>query len=116
MTSRRRNSKKTEPTNKPDPKFKRGDLVQLIGIPSPNMLVSQVANEPEEPDDDDDEEEDGLTSKGEYTVTVIWFNTRNEMQGDYGGQQFSEKLLQLVKPAEQVFSDAETATANARGY
>lgn len=87
-------SRKKPPSDK-KPLFERRDLVQVMGVPSPLMLVAEVA---EEPEDD-----------GEFTVTVIFF---------YNGQlveQFSEGLLQLVKPAAKVLEEAEEATRLARG-
>lgn len=85
-------SRKKPPSDK-KPLFERRDLVQVMGVPSPLMLVAEVA---EEPEDD-----------GEFTVTVI---------DGYGeGKQFSEGLLQLVKPAAKVLEEAEEATRLARG-
>jgi hypothetical protein len=114
MTSRTK-KKPVKPETDQEPKFKRGDVVKLMGIPSPLMLVSKVANEPEEPDDEDEESEDGVP-EGEFTITitVIWFNQNSEMQGDYGGQQFAEGLLELVTPAEKVREAAEANTKAAR--
>lgn len=85
-------SRKKPPSDK-KPLFERRDLVQVMGVPSPLMLVAEVA---EEPEDD-----------GEFTVTVI---------DGYGeGKQFSEGLLQLVKPAAKVLEEAEEAARLARG-
>lgn len=84
------------------PLFERRDVVMLIGVPSPLMLVAEVSAEPEE--------------NGEFVITVLFFNSKNEVpDGDYGeGQQYPEGLLQLVKPAAKVVAEAEAATREAR--
>lgn len=94
-------SRKKPPSDK-KPLFERRDLVQVMGVPSPLMLVAEVA---EEPEDD-----------GEFTVTVIFFYNGQLVDDGYGeGKQFSEGLLQLVKPAAKVLEEAEEATRLARG-
>jgi len=89
-----RTSKKTTRTIDPNKKakFKRGDVVTLIGLNGPDMLVTKIL-----PMDDVDvdvtDDEDG------FMVTVLYFNSRNELQGEYDGVHIPEVLLQLVRPA-----------------
>ena len=84
------------------PLFERGDVVKLIGIQSPDMLVS----DPPE-----------LNELGEYDVTCVCFGFAYgaAVREDYSSMIFYEGLLQLVKPAAKVREEAEAATKEARG-
>lgn len=133
MATRRPKKKKLTFNPDQEPQFERGDLVQMMGITGPTMLVTKVSDGPKavETDDDDEEEEEdenggsknGITAsvgadgflEGEFMVTVIWFNTSNEMQGEYDGHEFPEGLLQLVKPSTKVREEAEAVTREVRG-
>jgi hypothetical protein len=118
--ARGRRAKPEQPKPDQKPKFRRGDVVKLIGINGPEMLVSGVGARPEEPDDDDYEEEETEqqqdASKAEYLVSVIYFNQRGELQGDYDGTQIREGLLQIVKTAVKVREEAEAAEREATGH
>lgn len=95
-------STKKKPAPDKKPLFERGDVVKLIGIQSPDMLVS----DPPE-----------LNELGEYDVTCVCFGFAYgaAVREDYSSMIFYEGLLQLVKPAAKVREEAEAATKEARG-
>lgn len=82
------------------PRFERRDVVQVIGIPSPLMLVIDVSKETDE--------------NGEFTLGVVHFQGGGLIDSYGEPREFAEGLLQLVKPAAKVVEEAEAATRAAR--
>lgn len=129
MATRRPKKKKLTFNPDQEPQFERGDVVQLMGIPSPLMLVNKVSDKPRsvgvdvDEDDEDDDDEGAINAsvgpdgflEGEFMVSVVWFNSDNEIQAGYDGHEFPEGLLKLVKPASKVREDADASSREARG-
>lgn len=126
MATRQPKKKKLTYNPNQEPKFERGDAVQLMGITGPLMLVIKVSDKPKsvdsDVDEDDDDDEGAINAsvgpdgflEGEFMVSVIWFNNDNELQEGYNGHAFPEGLLRLVRSAERVREDADLASEGAR--